>query len=220
MGTPCRTRKRLEACCTPGRARIVHFTPPATQRASLSRSGDLTVASFIKIIDSGHQDSQYLATLTFDTTAGAAQDECPASPSPTVVGWMATRMAATPTTVARWMPVPIAVPLAAVGARGKVAPHCVTASAPTPAAELPLVQTCVYLFSRTAGTHGKLSTAAHSSHCGECAAVRSVRRRQAVREKRYAQVFIHPPSCLLRCIADCVTWQTTCDVVKSKENHK
>ena len=30
---------------------------------------------------------------------------------------MATRMAATPTTVARWMPVPIAVPLAAVGAR-------------------------------------------------------------------------------------------------------
>ena len=114
------------ACCTPGRARIVHFTPPATQRASLSRSGELTVASFIKIIDSGHQDSQYLATLTFDTTAGAAQDECPASPSPTVVGWMATRMAATPTTVARWMPVPIAVPLAAVGAREKVAPHCVT----------------------------------------------------------------------------------------------
>ena len=39
---------------------------------------------------------------------------------------MATRMAATPTTVARWMPVPIAVPLAAVGAREKVAPHCVT----------------------------------------------------------------------------------------------
>ena len=35
-------------------------------------------------------------------------------------------MAATPTTVARWMPVPIAVPLAAVGAREKVAPHCVT----------------------------------------------------------------------------------------------
>ena len=86
----------------------------------------LTVASFIKIIDSGHQDSQYLATLTFDATAGAAQDECPASPSPTVVGWMATRMAATPTTVARWMPVPIAVPLAAVGAREEVAPHCVT----------------------------------------------------------------------------------------------
>ena len=105
---------------------ILHSTPPATQRASLSRSGDLTVASFIKIIDSGHQDSQYLATLTFDATAGAAQDECPASPSPTVVGWMATRMAATPTTVARWMPVPIAVPLAAVGAREEVAPHCVT----------------------------------------------------------------------------------------------
>ena len=39
---------------------------------------------------------------------------------------MATRMAATPTTVARWMPVPIAVPLAAVGAREEVAPHCVT----------------------------------------------------------------------------------------------
>ena len=114
------------ACCTRGSDRIVHFTPPATQRASLSRSGELTVASFIKIIDSGHQDSQYLATLTFDATAGAAQDECPASPSPTVVGWMATRMAATPTTVARWMPVPIAVPLAAVGAREKVAPHCVT----------------------------------------------------------------------------------------------
>ena len=105
---------------------ILHSTPPATQRASLSRSGELTVASFIKIIDSGHQDSQYLATLTFDATAGAAQDECPASPSPTVVGWMATRMAATPTTVARLMPVPIAVPLAAVGAREKVAPHCVT----------------------------------------------------------------------------------------------
>ena len=35
-------------------------------------------------------------------------------------------MAATPTTVARWMPVPIAVPLAAVGAREEVAPHCVT----------------------------------------------------------------------------------------------
>ena len=96
-----------QACCTPGRARIVHFTPPATQRASLSRSGDLTVASFIKIIDSGHQDSQYLATLPFDATAGAAQDECPASPSSTVVGWMATRMAAMPTTVARLMPVPI-----------------------------------------------------------------------------------------------------------------
>ena len=85
----------------------------------------------MKIIDSGHQDSQYLATLTFDTTAGAAQDECPASPSPTVVGWMATRMAATPTTVARWMPVRIAVPLAAVGAREKVAPHCVTAPTPS-----------------------------------------------------------------------------------------
>ena len=107
----------------------------------------LTVASFIKIIDSGHQDSQYLATLTFDATAGAAQDECPASPSPTVVGWMATRMAATPTTVARWMPVPIAVPLAAVGAREEVAPHCVTASAPTPAAKLLLVK-LVGTFSR------------------------------------------------------------------------
>ena len=111
---------------TPSSNTILHSTPPATQRASLSRSGELTVASFIKIIDSGHQDSQYLATLTFDATAGAAQDECPASPSPTVVGWMATRMAATPTTVARWMPVPIAVPLAAVGAREEVAPHCVT----------------------------------------------------------------------------------------------
>ena len=111
---------------TPSSGTILHSTPPATQRASLSRSGELTVASFIKIIDSGHQDSQYLATLTFDATAGAAQDECPASPSPTVVGWMATRMAATPTTVARWMPVSIAVPLAAVGAREKVAPHCVT----------------------------------------------------------------------------------------------
>ena len=115
-----------QACCTRGSDRIVHFTPPATQRASLSRSGELTVASFIKIIDSGHQDSQNLATLTFDTTAGAAQDECPASPSPTVVGWMATRMATTPTTVARLMPVSIAVPLAAVGAREEVAPHCVT----------------------------------------------------------------------------------------------
>ena len=119
-------RLRLWACFTPGSLSILHSTPPATQRASLSRSCDLTVASFIKIIDSGHQDSQYLATLTFDATAGAAQDECPASPSPTVVGWMATRMAATPTTVARWMPVPIAVPLAAVGAREEVAPHCVT----------------------------------------------------------------------------------------------
>ena len=129
-----------QARCTPSSGTILHSTPPATQRASLSRSGELTVASFIKIIDSGHQDSQYLATLTFDATAGAAQDECPASPSPTVVGWMATRMAATPTTVARWMPVPIAVPLAAVGAREKVAPHCVTASAPTPAAKLLLVK--------------------------------------------------------------------------------
>ena len=119
-------RRPLPAGFTPGPVVIFHSTPPATQRASLSRSGELTVASFIKIIDSGHQDSQYLATLTFDATAGAAQDECPASPSPTVVGWMATRMAATPTTVARWMPVPIAVPLAAVGAREEVAPHCVT----------------------------------------------------------------------------------------------
>ena len=39
---------------------------------------------------------------------------------------MATRMAATPTTVARLMPVSIAVPLVAVGAREEVAPHCVT----------------------------------------------------------------------------------------------
>ena len=108
-----RRAPRHEAGFTPSSGTILHSTPPATQRASLSRSGELTVASFIKIIDSGHQDSQYLATLTFDATAGAAQDECPASPSPTVVGWMATRMAATPTTVARWMPVPIAVPLAA-----------------------------------------------------------------------------------------------------------
>ena len=47
----------------------------------------------------------------------------------------------------------------------------------------------LYLFSQTAGTQGKLSIAAHSSHCGECAAVRSVRRLQAVREKRYTQVY-------------------------------
>ena len=180
-----------QACCTRGSDRIVHFTPPATQRASLSRSGELTVASFIKIIDSGHQDSQYLATLTFDATAGAAQDECPASPSPTVVGWMATRMAATPTTVARWMPVPIAVPLAAVGAREKVAPHCVTASATTPAAELLLVQTCAYLFSRTAWSQRTLRTAAHSPQCEECAAVLSFPWFPAVREKRYAQDCAH-----------------------------
>ena len=180
-----------QARCTPSSGTILHSTPPATQRASLSRSGELTVASFIKIIDSGHQDSQYLATLTFDATAGAAQDECPASPSPTVVGWMATRMAATPTTVARWMPVPIAVPLAAVGAREKVAPHCVTASATTPAAELLLVQTCAYLFSRTAWSQRTLRTAAHSPQCEECAAVLSFPWFPAVREKRYAQDCAH-----------------------------
>ena len=179
------------ACFTPGPVVILHSTLPAPQRASLSRSGDLTVASFIKIIDSGHQDSQYLATLTFDATAGAAQDECPASPSPTVVGWMATRMAATPTTVARWMPVPIAVPLAAVGARGKVAPHCVTASATTPAAELPLVQTCVYLFSRTAWSLRTLRIAGHSPQCEECPAMLSFPWVPAVREKRYAQDCAH-----------------------------
>ena len=179
------------AGCTPSSLSILHSTPPATQRASLSRSGELTVASFIKIIDSGHQDSQYLATLTFDATAGAAQDECPASPSPTVVGWMATRMAATPTAVARWMPVPIAVPLAAVGARGKVAPHCVTASATTPAAELPLVQTCAYLFSRTAWSQRTLRTAAHSPQCEECAAMLSFPWVPAVREKRYPQDCAH-----------------------------
>ena len=52
----------------------------------------------------------------------------------------------------------------------------------------PCAQFCAYLFSRTAGTHGKLSIAGHSSHCGECPAILSVRRLQAVREKRYAQV--------------------------------
>ena len=156
------------ACFTPGPVVILHSTLPATQRASLSRSGELTVASFIKIIDSGHQDSQYLATLTFDATAGAAQDECPASPSPTVVGWMATRMAATPTTVARWMPVPIAVPLAAVGAREEVAPHCVTASAPTPAAELLLVQFCIEATARCGWTQKTPPIWSHSPQCAEC----------------------------------------------------
>ena len=54
---------------------------------------------------------------------------------------MATRMAATPTTVARWMPVPIAVPLAAVGAREKVAPHCVTDLGDYACRQVLLVQT-------------------------------------------------------------------------------
>ena len=163
----CRVRL-FWACCTRGSDRIVHFTPPATQRASLSRSGELTVASFIKIIDSGHQDSQYLATLTFDATAGAAQDECPASPSPTVVGWMATRMAATPTTVARWMPVPIAVPLAAVGAREKVAPHCVTASATTPAAKCSFRGDCGKATARCGWTQKTPPIWSHSPQCAEC----------------------------------------------------
>ena len=104
---------------------------------------------------------------------------------------MATRMAATPTTVARWMPVPIAVPLAAVGAREKVAPHCVTASATTPAAELLLVQTCVYLFSRTAWSQRKLRVAVHSPQCEECTAMLSFSWFPAVREKRYAQDCAH-----------------------------
>ena len=165
---------RLPALCagfsafTPGPVVILHSTPPATQRSSLSRSGELTVASFIKIIDSGHQDSQYLATLTFDATAGAAQDECPASPSPTVVGWMATRMAATPTTVARWMPVPIAVPLAAVGAREEVAPHCVTASATTPAAKCSFRGDCGKATARCGWTQKTPPIWSHSPQCAEC----------------------------------------------------
>ena len=181
----------LQAGFTPSSHTILHSTLPATQRASLSRSGELTVASFIKIIDSGHQDSQYLATLTFDATAGAAQDECPASPSPTVVGWMATRMAATPTTVARWMPVPIAVPLAAVGAREKVAPHCVTDLGAYACRQVASRKTCGYLFSRTAWSLRTLRTAAHSPQCEECAAMLSFSWVPAVREKRYTQDCAH-----------------------------
>ena len=41
--------------------------------------------------------------------------------------------------IARWMSVPIAVPLAAVGAREEVAPHCVTDLGDSPATALPLV---------------------------------------------------------------------------------
>ena len=156
------------ARCTPGSLSILHSTPPATQRASLSRSGDLTVASFIKIIDSGHQDSQYLATLTFDATAGAAQDECPASPSPTVVGWMATRMAATPTTVARWMPVPIAVPLAAVGAREEVAPHCVTDLGDYACRQVLLVQTFGKATARCGWTQKTPPIWLQSPQCADC----------------------------------------------------
>ena len=43
---------------TPSSHTILHSTLPATQRASLSRSGELTVASFIKIIDSGSHSPQ------------------------------------------------------------------------------------------------------------------------------------------------------------------
>ena len=57
------------------------------------------------------------------------------------------------TTVALSMSVASGMPLAAIGAREEVAPHCVTDlgdSTPAGAATLPLVQTCAYLFSRTA----------------------------------------------------------------------
>ena len=55
----------------------------------------------------------------------------------------------------------------------------------------PCAQSCAYLFSRTAGNHGKLSIAGHSSlltlrvASAQLFSVR--RRRQAVRKKRYAQ---------------------------------
>ena len=163
----------------------------------------------IKIIDSGHQDSQYLATLTFDATAGAAQDECPASPSPTVVGWMATRMAATPTTVARWMPVPIAVPLAAVGAREEVAPHCVTDLGPRRLRLLQWSKTCAYLFSRPFDILTEQVWPGTLSHHGRvCRGHKSLSERMsAVLEIRYAQVSATRERRKRRlCYTSCLTW--------------
>ena len=94
------------------------------------------------------------------------------------------------TTVAHSMSVASGMPLAAIGAREEVAPHCVTDLSATLRLP-PRCHSCklVRTFSRErlGACEHRLRIAGHLPQCEECPAMLSFSWFPAVREKRYAQ---------------------------------